>query len=87
MNRFYYTILFRCSKKYQTKFSTLFCYENSKQKGTPTNCIQSLIRFDFRDFMNLYKKYTTEPYSSWVIDTNLLSDNSLRFRKNLLETI
>ena len=36
---FYYTILFCCSKKYQTKLNTLFCYENSKQKRTSTNCI------------------------------------------------
>ena len=42
---------------------------------------------DFQDFMNLYKKSTAEPYSFLVIDTTLPSDNSLRFRKNLLEAI
>ena len=26
------TILYCCSKRYQTKFDTLFCYENFKQK-------------------------------------------------------
>ena len=36
---------------------------------------------DFRDFMNLYKKCTTKPYSSLVIDTILASDNHSRFRK------
>ena len=40
---------------------------------------------DFKDFMNIYKKCTTEPYSFLVNDTTLPSDNSLRFRKNLLE--
>ena len=39
------------------------------------------------DFMNLYKRYILEPSSFLVIDTTLSSDNSLRFRKNLLETI
>ena len=39
---------------------------------------------DFRDFMNIYKKYTKEPYSFLVNDTTLPSDNLLRFRKNLL---
>ena len=39
---------------------------------------------DFNDFMNIYKKYTKEPYSFLVNDTNLPSDNPLRFRKNLL---
>ena len=42
---------------------------------------------DFQDFMNLYKKCTAKPYSFLVIDTTLASDNSLRFRKNLLERI
>ena len=36
---FCYTILFCCAKKYQTIFNALFCYKNSKQKRTSTNCI------------------------------------------------
>ena len=39
---------------------------------------------DFKDFMSLYKDYTKEPYSFWVNNTNLSSDNLLPFRKNLL---
>ena len=39
---------------------------------------------DFKDFMNIYNKSTKEPYSFLVNDTTLLSDNPLRFRKNLL---
>ena len=42
---------------------------------------------DFQDFMNLYKKCTAKPYSFLVIDTTLASDNSLRFRKNLVKRI
>ena len=42
---------------------------------------------DFQDFSNLHKKCTTKSYSFLVIDTNLASDNSSRFRKDLLETI
>ena len=42
---------------------------------------------DFQDFMNLYKRSTVEPYSLLVMDNTLSSDNSLHFRKNLLETI
>ena len=42
---------------------------------------------DFQDFMILYKESTAEPYSFLVTDTTLASDNSLHFRKNLLETI
>ena len=39
---------------------------------------------DLKDFIKIYKKCTAEPYSFLVNDTNLLSDDSLRFRKNLL---
>ena len=40
---------------------------------------------NFKDFINLYKKFTTKPYSFLVIDATLASDNPLRFRKNLVE--
>ena len=42
---------------------------------------------DFQDFMNLYKKCTTKPYSFLVVDATLPSDNPLHFRKNLVERI
>ena len=36
-----------------------------------------------KDFINIYKKCTVEPYSFLVNDTTLVSNNPLRFRKNL----
>ena len=39
---------------------------------------------DFKDFIKIYKKCTTEPYSFLLNDTTLPSDDPLRFRKNLL---
>ena len=42
---------------------------------------------DFQDLMNLYKKCTAKPYSFLVINTTLTSNNSLHFRKDLLEKI
>ena len=39
---------------------------------------------DFKNFIKLYKDYTKEPYLFLVNNTTLPSDNSLRFRKNLL---
>ena len=35
------------------------------------------------DFANIYIKCTAEPYSFFVNDTTLASDNSLKFRENL----
>ena len=40
---------------------------------------------DFKDFMKIYKDYNEEPYSFLVNNTTLLSNNPLRFRKNLLQ--
>ena len=40
---------------------------------------------DFKDFMKIYNKCTTEPYSFSVNDTTLPSDDPLRCRKNLLK--
>ena len=42
---------------------------------------------DFKDFMNLYKKYAAKAYFLVVIDATLVSDNPSRFRKNPLERI
>ena len=36
-----------------------------------------------KDFTNIYRELTAEPYSFLVNDTTLASNNPLRFRKNL----
>ena len=35
------------------------------------------------DFINIYKECTAEPYSFFINDTTLASNNPLRFRKSL----
>ena len=40
---------------------------------------------EFKNSINLYKKYTAKPYSLLVIDTTLASNNPLRLRNNFLE--
>ena len=40
---------------------------------------------DFKDFMNLYTKYTAKSYSFLIVAATFASDNPSRFRKNLLE--
>ena len=42
---------------------------------------------DFKDFMDLYKKFSAKLYSFLVIDTTLASDNHLCLRKILYERI
>ena len=38
-----------------------------------------------KTFINIYRKYTGEPYSFFVNDTMLALDNPLRFRKILFK--
>ena len=40
---------------------------------------------DLKGFINIYKKCTAELYSFLVNNTTLPSDNTFRFRKNLLK--
>ena len=47
---------------------------------TTTNHSSEIIT---KDFANIYRKCTSEPYSFLVNDTTLASNNPLRFRKNL----
>ena len=44
---------------------------------------------DYKDFMRIYKKCTSEPYSFFhiLIDSTLPADDSLRFRRNLLDPL
>ena len=41
----------------------------------------------YKDFMMIYQKCTSEPYSFLTIDTTLPADYPLRFRKNLLDPL
>ena len=42
---------------------------------------------DYKDFMKIYRKCTSEPYSFLIIDTTLPANDPLRFRKNLLRSL
>ena len=41
---------------------------------------------DYKDFREIYREYTREPYSFLTIDTTLPASDPLRFRKNLLSS-
>ena len=71
--------------KKQTIFTHYFIMKILNKQKLQQVALNHSSDIDFRDFMNLYKKYTTKPYSFLVIDTTLTSDNASRFRNNLLE--
>ena len=56
------------------------------KRGLQRIALNYLLDIDFKNFIEIYKKCTyskcTYPYSFLVHDTTLLSDTSLRFKKN-----
>ena len=42
---------------------------------------------DYKDFMNIYRECTKEPYNFLTIDTTLPASDSLRFRKSLFKAL
>ena len=64
-----------------------FVIKNTNKRELQEIVFNHFSDIDFQDFMNPYKKCTEKPYYFLVTDTNLASDNSLRFRKNLVKRI
>ena len=42
---------------------------------------------DYKDFIKIYRECTKKPYKFLTIDATLPSTNTLRFRKNLFDTL
>ena len=41
---------------------------------------------DYKEFLKIYRKCTSELYFFMTIDTTLPADNPLRFRKNIFDS-
>ena len=59
-------------------FTDFFIMKIPNKKELPQIALNHSSDIDFKDFMKIFKKWTAEPYSF------LVSDTTLRFRKNLL---
>ena len=55
------------------------------QEAALSHCINCFDFIDFKDFIKIYKKVSKGPYSFLVNDTDLPSNNPLRFRKDLFK--
>ena len=76
---------FKVPKDVRLNFTHFFIMKIPNKRELQQTALNHSSDIDFKDFMNIYKKCTTEPYSFLVNDTTLPSDDPLRFRKNLLE--
>ena len=75
---------FKVPKDVRLNSTHFFIMKIPNKKELQQTALNHSSYINFKDFMNIYKKYTKEPYSFLVNDTTLPSDDPLRFRKNLL---
>ena len=75
---------FKVPKDVRLNSTHFFIMKIPNKRELQQIALNHLSDIDFKDFTNIFKKYTKEPYSFLVNDTTLPSNDSLRFRKNLL---
>ena len=78
---------FKVPKDVRLNTSHFFIAKIPNKKELQQIAINRSSDINTKDFANIYRKCTAEPYSFFVNDTTLGSDNPLRFRKNLSEHI
>ena len=76
---------FRVPKDVKLNSTHFFIMKIPNKRELQQIALNHLSDIDFKNFIKIYKKCTTEPYSFLVNDTTLPSDDPLRFRKNLLK--
>ena len=76
---------FKVPKEVTVNTKQFFIIKVSNKRELQQIALNHSSDIDFKDFMKIYKKYTTESYSFLVNDTTLPSDDPFRFRKNLLK--
>ena len=67
-----------------THYSTMKIHNKKELQNISTNHSADI---DYKSFMNIYRKCTNELYSFLTIDTTLLANNHLKFRKNFLGSL
>ena len=76
---------FKVPKDVTLNTSHFFIAKISNKRELQQIAINHSSDISTKDFQNIYKKCTAEPYSFLVNDTTLASNNSLRFRNNLIQ--
>ena len=68
-------------------FYTLLHNKSHNKKDLPQIAINHSADIDYKDFMKIYKKCTSEPYSFFTIDTTIPANNPLRFKKSISDSL
>ena len=74
---------FKIPKDVRLNTTPFFIAKIPNKRELQQIAINHVSNISTKDFANIYRKYTAEPYSFLVDDTTLPSNNPLRFRKNI----
>ena len=74
---------FKVPKDVRLNTSYFFTVKIPNKRELQQIAINNSSHINSKDFANIYRKCTSEPYYFLVNDTTLASNNPLRFRKNL----
>ena len=80
---FYHTTYFKVPKDVRLNTTHFFITKIPNKRELQEIAINHSSDISTKDFTNIYRECTAEPYSFLVNDTTLASNNPLRFRKNL----
>ena len=80
---FYHTDVPKDARLNSTHFLIMKIHNKRKLQQIAINHSADI---DDKDFLKLYRNCTKELYSFFSIDTTLLADNSMRFRKNFSDS-
>ena len=76
---------FKVPRDVQLNISHFFIAKIPNKRELQQIAINHSSDINTKDFTNIYKECTSEPYSFLVNDTTFASDNPLRFRKLFLK--
>ena len=76
---------FKVPKDFRVNSTHFFIMKIPNEKELQQISVGHSSGIDFEDFIKIYKKCTSEPYSFLINNTTLPSHNPLRSRKNLLK--
>ena len=74
---------FKVSKHFKLNATHFFVMKVPNKRELQQIALNYSSDISSKDFIKIYEKYTAKPYSFLVNDATLVSDNPLRFRKNL----
>ena len=80
----HYTILFFVTKEVRLNSTHYLIMKTQNKRELQNIGTNHSAEIDYKDFMKIYRKCTSELYSFLTIDTTLRASDSLRFRKNIL---